>query len=139
MRGIWNSNDTYLSPRILRALPTTEARPRDCSSNGGDPTVLPMFHRIWGEYDQRCKIVTLLGGATNESFPRETITLDCHTALDDAIRNHLTVASQMFLHELMLQKWGATGICGDCVEVLPSWSKILLTMRLNTENRWRRP
>ena len=60
MRGIWNSNDTYLSPRILRALPTTEARPRDCSLNGGDPTVLPMFHRIWGEYDQRCKIVTLL-------------------------------------------------------------------------------
>ena len=54
--------------------------------------------------------MTLLGGETNESFPRETKTLDCHTALDDAIRNHLTVASQMFLHELILQKWGATGI-----------------------------
>ncbi len=54
--------------------------------------------------------MTLLGGETNESFPRETKTLDSHVVLDDAIRNHLTVASQMFLHELILQKWGETGI-----------------------------
>ncbi|MCZ6530291.1 MAG: hypothetical protein O6949_08160 [Chloroflexi bacterium] len=40
----------------------------------------------------------------------QTEALDRYTALDDAIRNHLTVASQMFLHELILQEWGATGI-----------------------------
>ena len=54
--------------------------------------------------------MTLLGGATNESIPMQTEILDSHVALDDTIRNHLTVAGQMFLHELILQKWGETGI-----------------------------